>query len=139
MDDAGESAGFCAKEAGSGDAELPAGGEREESDEWAVAGGAAGAAHPCGGDRGKDGGKPFGGIRPGDKRGEKHYFVEVYVEDGAGDGLQGGVRDCAGGREETGGFGGGPAVGGDCWGDDRDQGSGTSDQGTRTRRVCREL
>ena len=37
---------------------------------------------------------------------------QVDVADGGGDGLQGGVRDCAEGRKEAGGAGGGAAVGG---------------------------
>ena len=61
--DAGEGTEVGAEEAGCGDAALPAGRERKESDQWAAACGAAGAAYSGTGDRGEDGGEPFGSLR----------------------------------------------------------------------------
>ena len=63
-----------------------------------------------GGDRGEDGGAPVGGVRPGDERAEKHDHAAVDVADGGGDGVQGGVWDCAERRENDGGAGGGTVV-----------------------------
>lgn len=63
MNDAGEGAEIGTEETGCGDAALPARRNGEESDQSTAAGGAAGAACSGGGDRGEDGGVPFGGVR----------------------------------------------------------------------------
>src|ERR1039458_7422462 len=65
MDDAGERTKAGADEAGCRDAVLSSCGEGEESDQWTAAGGASCAACSVGGDRGEDGGEPFGDFRPG--------------------------------------------------------------------------
>src|SRR5208337_4485439 len=108
---AGEGADVGAEKAGRRDAALSAGGEGEVSDERAAAGGAAGVEYSDGGDCEEDGGGAFGGVRPGGQGAEERAQHEVDVAHGRGDGVQGGVRDCAEGREDAGGVGGEAALG----------------------------
>ena len=102
LSDAGEGTEVDADEAGCGDASLPARGSAEESDPSNAVGSAAGAAYSRGRDRGEDGREPFGCLRSGGKGAEEHDQLEVDVAHGRGDGMQGGVRDCAEGRQDTG-------------------------------------
>ena len=121
MGDAGTGTENGAEKAGFGVAALSAGGEGEESYQCTAADGAAGAACTGGGDRGKDGGEPFGDLRHGRAGAKKHHHAEDVVARGGGDGMQAGVRDCAERRQEAGGFGGREAVDGVVESDDRGQ------------------
>jgi hypothetical protein len=86
----------------------------------------AGAGGSGGGDCGEAGGEPVGDLPDGGAGVQADRLAEDAGQDGGGDGVRGGVYDCAAAGDDAGGAGGGAAVAEED-GDGVKQGTGTRD------------
>lgn len=103
MGDEGRGAEVDAAEAGCGDASVSARGGGQGCDAGAAAGSAAGAAHSVAGDCGKAGDTADEFVFHGRAGAAGDYRDGGAAEGGGGDGVRGGVWDCAEGWIDAGG------------------------------------